>query len=138
MRVKESQNQVIVILERGEEIQSSLKEFARENDFFGFFKGIGAVSNPRIGYFNREKGEYVERQLDGEFEVLSLLGNISRNNDKIAVHSHITLGNKEYNVKGGHLVQANVSVTLEILLQKCSQFHRKKDEETGLQLIKEL
>ncbi|NIQ06936.1 MAG: DNA-binding protein [Candidatus Korarchaeota archaeon] len=136
MHVKEMERQLSVILEKGEEIISSLEELARNRDFSGFFLGIGAVSDPEVGYFKREKGEFIQRRLNGEFEVLSLLGNIGSRQGEVVVHGHIILGDDEYNTKGGHLVKATVSVTLELSLFRSSKLIREKDEITGLHLIK--
>lgn len=136
MRVKEKEGQLSVILEKEEEVIASLEELARNRDFSGFFLGVGAVSNPEVGYFEREKGEFIQRRLNGDFEVLSLLGNIGSRQGEIVVHGHIILGDDKYNTKGGHLVKATVSVTLELSLFRSSKLIREKDAATGLHLIK--
>ncbi|MHA1615925.1 MAG: PPC domain-containing DNA-binding protein [Candidatus Njordarchaeales archaeon] len=136
MKVYPSGDIYILVLEPGDEIIESIKKFAKENDFHGYFFGIGAVRNPEIGYFDLEKKEYVIKSLEGEFEVTSLIGNVSRDkNGEVIVHAHITIGDKEYRVFGGHLIKAVVSVTLELFCGITRRIMRKRDEKTGLKII---
>ena len=126
----------IVILEPGDEVMESLKKFAEETDFYGFFIGIGAVKDLKMGYFDLRKKEYIIKEMEGEFEVTSLIGNISRDeNGEIIVHAHITLGGRDYTLIGGHLISAVVSVTLEIFCIITRRITRRFDEKTGLKLI---
>jgi len=37
---------------------------------------------------------------------------------------HISLGNEDYNVIGGHLIEAEVAVVLEIFISKIASFVR--------------
>lgn len=136
MRMKEGNNRKVIILDRGEEIIPALEKIAEENELYGFFFGIGAVSDPEIAYFDRENSEYLTKKLKGEFEVVSLLGNVSSHEGDTAVHAHISLGDGSYQIRGGHLVKGTVAVTLELLLLQTPKPVRTRDKETGLDLIK--
>lgn len=70
----------------------------------------------------------------GPFEVLSLEGNIFPMEDETIVHLHVLLGREDGSVCGGHLIQANVFTTLELVIAeiKDSGVFRKKSQDTGL------
>lgn len=138
MQIKKGKTQIVAILEKGEEIKDSLKKIAKKHNFYGFFFGIGAVANPVVGFFDKEEEEYIQEELEGEFEVLSLLGNISEAEDDPTVHGHIVLGNEQYRARGGHLVEAQVSITLELFLFQTPKLTREEDKETNLKLIRRI
>ena len=136
MKVFLSGDVYILVLEVGEKVLDSLKKFARENDFCGFMIGIGALKDPIIAYFDKEEKEYKHIELKGDYELTSLLGNIGRlENGEIVPHVHVTLGNNEGKILGGHLIEGEVGVTVEIFLTKTKCFVRKKDNVFNLNLI---
>ena len=52
------------------------------------------------------------------------------------MHLHAVLGRSDCSVIGGHLIEAHVRPTLEvILIQPPSYLRKRKDAETGLALI---
>lgn len=136
MRVFDQRDKTIIILDADDFVIRSLVDFAKKANVSGFFIGIGAVKEPTIGFFDISSRKYIRSTLNGEFEVLSLIGNISfdENNNPV-VHAHICLGDRSYNVFGGHLFEAKVSVTLEIILMKTDRIFRKIDKEFDLKLI---
>lgn len=138
MKVKKIEQGFVVVLERGEEIISSISNFF-ENEKLGFasISGIGATDKVVVGYFDREKREYVEKEFSGiNFEIVSLLGNVTWFEGKPKIHLHVCLGNKEYQAVVGHLVSAVTSVTCELtLITSSEKIQRKKDEISGLPLI---
>jgi len=139
MKLLRTDHGFIIILDQGEKVIESLKRICEEKKIHGFFLGIGAVRTPEIGYFDLNKREYIRKALDGEYEVISLLGNISRDKEgKAIVHAHISLGDRNYRVLGGHLFKADDSVTLEISVFSTPAIVRAIDEFTGLKLITEL
>ncbi|MFP4497625.1 MAG: PPC domain-containing DNA-binding protein [Vulcanimicrobiota bacterium] len=127
----------IVRLYKGEEIGASLKEFARKYGITaGFINGIGAVDDVILGYFHMGKKIYIEEHLEEDFELLSLMGNFALIDDEPFAHLHIMLGRDNYQVIGGHMVQARVSVTCEIYIQAADTIiKRVLDEGSGLKLM---
>ena len=138
MRVFNCGCSYVIVLDKWEKVTDSLRNFAREHGISsGFFFGIGAVKDPKIGYYDVFTKEYVEKTLSGEFEVISLVGNITLDEDgNVIVHAHISLGDNQYRVYGGHLIQALVSVTLELLFIPTIALKRVFDEKTQLKLIR--
>jgi len=124
-------------METGEELVETLTKFLSENSInSGIISGIGAASDVTLNYFNIETKEYEEKHFSGDFEILSLTGNISLKDDLPFAHLHITLGTKEYECIGGHLKAAKVGATCEVVIQKLeAKLDRRLDERTGLYLL---
>ncbi|MEX0568202.1 MAG: PPC domain-containing DNA-binding protein [Candidatus Njordarchaeota archaeon] len=136
MKVLDQGDKILIIMESGDLITKNLTELAKKTSISGFFVGLGAVKKPTIGFFDLNQKRYIRFTLNGEFEVVSFIGNISydKENNPI-VHAHICLGDKDYRIFGGHLFEAEVSVTLEILLIKTDRIIRKIDDRFDLKLI---
>ena len=102
-------------LDPGEEIVATLREFAsREGLRCGLISGLGAVGNVELGYFVRGSGAYLSRVLEGEFEILSLTGNLSELDGAPFPHCHIVVGGTDFSAQGGHLFRGTVTVTCEV------------------------
>ncbi len=138
MHFREDNNRFLIVLELGDEIISSLTEFAeRKNIEGGFFEGIGALNEAEIGWFDLETKQYIKKELFGQREILSLKGNIARDEaGKPIVHCHILLGARDFTCEGGHLFSGRISVTCEIFLEPTSPIIRGIDDITGLKLWK--
>ena len=53
------------------------------------------------------------------------------------VHAHVVVGRPDGSTRGGHLMQAHVWPTLEVVLSETADYLRRRhDEETGLALIR--
>ena len=97
---------------------------------------MGAFSGATLAYFDIVEKEYEKIPLEEQVEVLSLIGEIALNEGEPELHAHVVLGRRDGTTRGGHLLEANVRPTLEVVLVS-SPDHLKKctDEETGLALI---
>ena len=72
----------------------------------------------------------------GDFEIVSLTGTISTMNGEYYCHLHMSAGDENGNVFGGHLNRAVVSVTCEMVINIINgNVDRKYDEETGINLF---
>jgi len=133
MKYKDIEDKLIVKLEKGEEIVTELEKALEENSIFaGSFQGIGAVSKATLGHYSLESKDYSERELDQPLEIVSLQGTVSRE----GVHPHICLGTSNMETYGGHLVEATVAATCEIIVHSASgRLDRYHDEEIGLDLL---
>src|SRR4051794_19349433 len=126
-----------LVLETGEEVVSSLLKFATENELTAsHFTAIGALSEVTLGYFNLNKKDYKRIPLAEQVEVLSLVGNIAINQGKPRIHAHIVVGKSDGTAHGGHLVEAHVRPTLEVMIDESPEYLRRKfDPDIGLALI---
>ena len=128
----------IVILDTGDEIVASLKHFAEENGLAdGSFKAIGALSSAKVGWFNWQTKKYdTAGHFHEQLEVLSLIGDIALEDGKPALHAHLIVGRSDGTAHGGHLLEAHVRPTLEVVLTESAQpLHKTVDSESGLALI---
>jgi hypothetical protein len=126
-----------VVLDTGDEVTGELGKFVREQEVeAASLTAIGAFSRAVIGYFEWETKEYKKIPVDEQVEVLSLLGDVAVGDQGPTLHLHTVLGKADGSVVGGHLIEAYVRPTLEvILIQPPSYLRKRKDSETGLALI---
>lgn len=126
-----------VVFETGDEVMAGLKRFAREQRLSAsHFTAIGAFSAAVIGFFNLVKREYKRIPISEQVEVLSLLGDVTLVDGEPQLHAHVVLGKSDGTAHGGHLLEAQVRPTLEvILIESPRHLHRAHDPETGLPLI---
>lgn len=123
-------------LDRGEDVLRSIRDFARTHAIgHASIHGIGAIEGVTVGAYDLEKREYVRRELEGGYEVLSLMGNLGWVEDEPFPHLHVVLGDLEGRCVGGHLFAGVVHVTLELFVHpQRARLPRVHDEETGLKL----
>ncbi|MEO8352566.1 MAG: PPC domain-containing DNA-binding protein [Chthoniobacteraceae bacterium] len=121
----------------GDEVAAGLLQIATEQNLTAArLTGIGALSRVVLGYFDLEKREYREIEIDEQVEVLSLLGNFALHGAEKKVHAHIVVGKADGSAHGGHVLKGWVRPTLELLIVESPGFlARKIDEATGLPLL---
>ena len=126
-----------VVLDTGDEVIGELGNFVREQEVeAASLTAIGAFSRAVLGYFQWETKQYEKITVDEQVEVLSLLGDVAVGDQGPTLHLHAVLGKADGSVVGGHLIEAYVRPTLEvILIQPPSYLRKRKDPETGLALI---
>lgn len=137
MKYKRFDNTIVLRLEIGEEIVASIVEVAKkENIKLATVSGIGAVDNLTIGVFKPNDKKYYSNHFEGDFEVLSLNGNLSTMNNEVYQHLHIAVGNVQGQAFGGHLNEAVVSVTAEIFINIIDgEVDRFLDEDININLM---
>ena len=127
-----------LVLDTGDEVVSELTNFAKDNGLdASSLTAIGAFSDARLGYFDMERKEYKEIPVEEQVEVLSLVGDIAPKDDgEPQVHAHVVVGRFDGTTRGGHLLEAHVRPTLEVVVTESPEhLQRRTDEETGLALI---
>lgn len=127
-------SQYVVRLDAGERIVETLRSLCERDAIGGgYFHGLGAVGEAEIGHFDPGANDYGWIRLSGPYEIVSLYGNITTVDGKPFLHAHIALGDNTFDVKGGHLKEAVVSVTCEVTLVRFrDEIGRTRDEATGL------
>lgn len=131
------QKTFVLVFGKGDEVVSEITDFAKENGLdAASLTGIGAFSDATLGYFDAERKEYEEIPVQEQVEVLSMMGDIAEHEGEPQLHPHVVLGRRDGTTRGGHLLEAHVYPTLEVVVTE-SPKHLKKttDEETGLALI---
>lgn len=127
-----------VIFDSGEEVMSRLQRFCEEEKLSAArFTAIGAFSAATLGYFDWNRKEYDEIPVSEQVEVLSLVGDVSLYQNAPKIHAHVVVGKRDGSACGGHLLEAYVRPTLEIIITESPGYLRRcVDEESGLPLIK--
>jgi predicted DNA-binding protein with PD1-like motif len=137
MKSKKIDGGTVLVFDTGDEVVSTLTEFAKANHIAGaHFTAIGAFSDAGLGYFDLQKKDYRKNQVNEQVEVVSLIGDIALDKGEPKVHAHVVVGKQNGAAMGGHLLEAHVRPTLELVLQDAGpQLKRKFDPESGLALI---
>ena len=138
MEYKKVKNHIIVRLDVGEEIISSIMNILKnEKISFATVTGIGSTNNFTVGTYDVTNQLYKKSNYKGVYEIVSLLGNTSTMNNEPYIHIHMSAADKNNNVVGGHLNEAYISATAEIVLEIIeANVDRIKDPNTGLNIFK--
>ncbi|HEY1371435.1 MAG TPA: PPC domain-containing DNA-binding protein [Candidatus Binatia bacterium] len=126
-----------LIFDKGDEAVQGLIRFAQECRLGGsHLTAIGAFSDATLGFFDRDKKEYRKIPIHEQVEVLSLVGDIALKDGAPQLHAHVVIGKSDGGAYGGHLLEAHVWPTLEVIVTESPKHLRRKiDDETGLALI---
>jgi predicted DNA-binding protein with PD1-like motif len=140
MDYKKFGDSIYVRFNRGDEIISGIMNICRkEKVLSATYSGIGCCSDIVVSSYIPEKDEFLEHKKSGVLELISLIGNISAdNNDEIFHHTHamFSFHDEKYNLAttGGHLLSAKVLYTAEIEIKPVQNgvIRRKQNELTGI------
>lgn len=137
MEYKRFDNTVVARIDRGEEILEQMAIIARkENIKLASVSALGAAGEITVGVYDVEKKAYHANTFTGDLEIVSLTGNISTRNGEIYAHLHMSAGDEQGRVFGGHLNRAVICATCEMFIQIIDgAVERKYDEETGLNVF---
>ena len=131
--VRDNDN-IFVSLQKGDEIFESLyRVIELEKIQSGWINGIGACEKVEIACYNSEIKDYNKKYFDQHFEIINLIGNITKSEGDSFLHLHITLSDCEYNAIGGHLFRAIITATCEIMIILNSKsINRSYNPDVGL------
>ena len=127
-------NKIMLRIDKGEYINKTILDVASfYNLKFGWINGLGAIMDPELGYYDLKNKEYIKKTIIGEFELTSLVGNLTLKDGDLFVHSHITFSDINFNAYGGHLFDCKIAVAGEFLIFRSpTEINRKYDDEIGL------
>jgi predicted DNA-binding protein with PD1-like motif len=126
-----------VIFAKGDEAFSGLQEFAEKYQIQGaHFTAIGALNGATLAWFDPQRKMYRKIPIHGQVEVVSMIGDIALYQGKPTVHTHMVVGLPDGRTKGGHVLDADVFPTLEVMVTVDPlAMHKRLDPETDLTLI---
>jgi predicted DNA-binding protein with PD1-like motif len=126
-----------VVFDKGDEVVHGLLEFATRYKIGGAqIVGVGAFSDVVLGFFEPTRRHYHEIPIHEQVELLSLVGDITIEDENPKLHAHCVVGRSTGQAYGGHLLTATVWPTLEIVVTESPRYlQRRRDPETGLALI---
>jgi uncharacterized protein len=133
----EQTQQYAVIFYQGDEAFSGLQEFAEKYHVTSaHFTAIGAVNGATLAWFDPQRKMYKKIPIEGQHEVIGMSGDIALYQGKPVVHTHMVVGNPDGTTRGGHVLAANVSPTLEVMMTiDPIAMHKRFDPATDLTLI---
>ena len=127
-----------VIFDAGDEVMSGLTRVAEECGLTASrLTAIGAFESVVLGYFDWEKKDYERIPVNDQVEVLAMIGDIALDAGKPKVHAHVVVGMRDGSTRGGHLLEARVRPTLEVIITESpGHLKREYDRNSGLALIR--
>src|ERR1700690_3623465 len=133
----EATKQYAVIFYQGDETFSGLLDFAdKYHVTSAHFTAIGALNSATLGWFDPQRKMYKKIHINGQHEVIGMSGDIALYQGKPVVHTHMVVGNPDGTTSGGHVLEAYVSPTLEVMLTVDPVTTQKRfDPATDLTLI---
>jgi uncharacterized protein len=133
----EPTKQYAVIFYQGDEAFSGLLEFAEKYQVTSaHFTAIGALSGATLGWFDPQRKMYKKIPIVGQHEVIGMSGDIALYRGKPVVHTHMIVGNSDGTTRAGHVLDAYVSPTLEVMVTVDPITMQKRfDPATDLTLI---
>lgn len=129
---------VLVRMDPTEEVIQQLRLVAeKENIRLAAVEALGAVNDFTVGVFDTAEKKYHSNRFTGTFEIVSLTGTVTTQEGKFYAHLHMSAGDREGKVFGGHLNSATVSATCEMVIRVLDgTVERQLDESTGLNLFR--
>lgn len=126
-----------VIFGKGDEAFSGLTEFAQKyNITGGHFTAIGAIDHGTLAWFDRSRKMYKKIPVTHQAEVVSMVGDIGLYKGKPAVHTHMVVAFPDGTTLGGHVLDAYVFPTLEVMVTVDPvPMYKVFDPETDLSLF---
>ena len=128
----------------GDEVKGCLTRFIAEQKISpAQLTAIGATiigsdaTSSVLLYFDWDKRDYLRIPVTEQVEVASLIGDVAEDPaGHSALHIHLVIGKRDGTAMAGHLGEAHVPPTLEVIVTESPAHLRKtKDPESGLALI---
>ncbi|MCE0721873.1 MULTISPECIES: PPC domain-containing DNA-binding protein [Legionella] len=107
----------ILSLKEGEDLFKSIINYASYvNLKSASISGIGALSNVTMGFYHRDTKQHTKKLFQETYEIASLTGNVTLSDEGWFVHIHAALGSDNFQLFGGHLINAEASASTEIVI----------------------
>ena len=129
---------IVARIDKGEEITEQVRVIAEREDIkLATVEALGALNDFTVGVFNTVEKQYYANRFQGPYEIVSLTGTISAKDGAFYQHLHLSAGDEKGVVYGGHLNQAMVSATCEMVIRVIDgRVDREMSEEIGLNLFR--
>lgn len=130
---RESAESFLVCLQPGDLVRQCLEQVCLDLEVRGAsVSGIGGLCQVELGFWRSP--DYQRKKLEGNWEMLSLLGNITNYQGRPFAHLHVSLADQNLNVVGGHFFEARVTATAELFVTRTAPIDRRWDEQLGAAL----
>ncbi|MBR0508404.1 MAG: DNA-binding protein [Clostridia bacterium] len=138
MEYRRFNDTILLRIDRGEEIIECVRLVAeRERVRLASVEALGATDDFTVGVYDVPTKHYDQKTFTGPHEIVSLVGTITEKDGAFYQHLHMSAGNRNCEVVGGHLNRATVSVTCEMVIRVLpGAVDRAPDPETGVNLLR--
>lgn len=143
MDYRKNKDTIFIRVDKGEEVVETIKKVCeKENVKAGYYQGIGACDKAVLATWIADKEDFIHHTISGVLEMISLMGNISIDeNGKPFSHGHAVFSylkeNGEMAIAAGHLEEADISYTGEIVLRLDEEkIGRMFDSKAGIDVWK--
>ena len=138
MEYRRFEQTCIVRLDPGEEILEQIKALSlKEQIRLASVQGLGAVNDFTVGVFDTVTKEYHANHFQGSYEIVSLTGTVNTMDGEFYCHLHMSAGDGQGRVMGGHLNRGVVSATAELVVTVLpGSVDRAFSQEIGLNLFR--
>ena len=129
---------VVLRIDRGEEIVETVKSVAeKEHIRLASVEALGATDDFTVGVYDVDAKRYDSKTFTGPHEIVSLTGTITEKDGAFYQHLHMSAGNQNCEVFGGHLNRAVVSATCEMVIRVIDgAVDRRLSPEIGINLLR--
>jgi hypothetical protein len=126
-----------IIFAAGDEVMSGLTEFAQNYHVTSaHFTAIGDVQTAKVGWYDMSRKMFKVINISSPSEITSLIGDIAVYNGKPVVHAHINVADSTGMVHGGHLFEAFIAPTLEVMMTvEPETLYKKLNQEFDVSVI---
>lgn len=119
-------------LQEGQDLKVALENFLKGMNISAatVISGVGSLNKARLRMAGAQKGKEDIRELEGPFEIVSLIGNLGPGR----THLHMSLSDVNGNVTGGHVkegCEVHTTVELVLTLEDSLVFSGAIDPKTG-------
>lgn len=127
----------VMVCDPGDEAVAALEQLARaERLEAAHLRGLGGFERATVGWFDRQAADFRRIEVDEPTEVLSLTGDVAAGPDGPSLNVHVVLGLSDGTTRGGHLLEAQVFPTLEVMATETpAELRRVPRPDLGLALI---
>ena len=135
----DGQRTYALVFQTGDSVMGPLKAFAAEHRVAAAqISGIGAFQDAVLKYFDWDLKRYIDIPVREQVEVASFIGDVALAPDgKPEVHAHLVVAHRDGTAKAGHLGDATVRPTLELIVtEQPAHLHKRFDPQSGLALIR--
>lgn len=130
-------SQYALVFDVGDEVVSDLTDWCNEQRITAArVTGVGGFSSATVAWFDPEARRYREIAIAEQVELLAMNGDVAELDGKAVTHTHVVLGARDGNARGGHLIAAHVRPTLELIVDEVpAHLRRRYEPHLGLALI---
>ena len=127
----------VVVRDPGDEAVAALEQFARaERLEASQVTAIGGFERATVGWFDHMAKDFRRIPVEEQCEVLSLIGDVAEDRDGPSLNVHVVLGLSDGTTRGGHLIEARVFPTLEVVVtENPAELRKVMHPELGIALM---